>query len=54
VILTEHTRCERGYLPLFARMIREALPASLCEDVRVSTIDDDPLSLFTTTTGGTP
>jgi dinuclear metal center YbgI/SA1388 family protein len=41
VVLTQHTRCERGYLPIFADRLRAALPGV---DVRVSAVDADPLS----------
>lgn len=40
VVLTDHTHCERGYLPLYADRLRAEL-AGL--EVRVSTTDDDPL-----------
>jgi len=40
VVLTDHTHCERGYLPLYAERIRAALPGV---DVVVSQVDDDPL-----------
>ncbi|MBM4290542.1 MAG: Nif3-like dinuclear metal center hexameric protein [Deltaproteobacteria bacterium] len=46
VALTEHTRCERGYLPLLAARLRAALPVGLCESVEVSRVDEDPLSLY--------
>ena len=42
VILTEHTRCERGYLPLFAKQIEQ----NLSVEVKCSTIDDDPLHIW--------
>lgn len=41
VILTEHTNCERGYLPHLAERLRAACPALL---VDVSTRDRDPLA----------
>jgi dinuclear metal center YbgI/SA1388 family protein len=40
VVLTDHTNCERGYLPLFARRLAEALPG--VQIVR-SRLDADPL-----------
>ena len=40
VVLTDHTNCERGYLPHYAARIRAALPGV---EVRVSTTDHDPL-----------
>ena len=42
VVLTDHTNCERGYLPLYADRIR-----SVCPDVTVavSTVDRDPLQV---------
>jgi len=40
VVLTDHTHCERGYLPLYADRIRSGLPGV---DVLVSQVDDDPL-----------
>lgn len=42
VILTEHTRCERGYLPIFAKRLQQELSIN----VKYSTIDDDPLHLW--------
>ena len=43
VVLTDHTNCERGYLPLFAKKLTEALN----DDVvwRVSVDDRDPLEV---------
>jgi hypothetical protein len=42
VVLTDHTNCERGYLPHYAARIRSA-----CPDVTVvvSTVDRDPLQV---------
>jgi len=40
VVLTDHTNCERGYLPHYAERIRRACPGL---DLRVSTVDHDPL-----------
>ena len=42
VILTEHTRCERGYLQYYAKLLRETLNFT----VQCSQVDDDPLRLF--------
>jgi dinuclear metal center YbgI/SA1388 family protein len=42
VILTEHTRCERGYLPIFAQRLQQELSIN----VKYSTMDDDPLHLW--------
>ncbi len=39
VILTDHTNCERGYLPTYARRVEEALGLP----VVVSQVDADPL-----------
>jgi dinuclear metal center YbgI/SA1388 family protein len=39
VILTDHTHTERGYLPILARQLEDALGIQ----TRVSTVDDDPL-----------
>lgn len=41
VVLTEHSNCERGYLPTFAARLRAALPGV---EVHVSGADHDPLS----------
>ena len=43
VILTEHTRCERGFLSRYAHLIRSQIDA----DVICSERDDDPLQLYT-------
>ena len=43
VILTEHSRCERGYLPHYARLITDSTQAQ----VHISRCDDDPLCLYT-------
>ena len=40
MVLTDHTQCERGYLPFYADKIRAALPGV---SVRVSEQDADPL-----------
>ena len=45
VILTEHSRCERGALPIYAQSIREHTGAY----VECSKVDDDPLRLYQTT-----
>ena len=42
VVLTEHSRCERGYLPLYAEWLKQIIG---CE-VYCATTDDDPLTLF--------
>ena len=42
VILTEHSRCERGYLPHYAHLITECTQAQ----VHISRCDDDPLCLY--------
>ena len=42
VILTEHTRCERGYLEILAHRLRKLFSF----DVFISRLDDDPLSLW--------
>lgn len=42
VILTEHTRCERGYLPQYAQRIKAVTGA----EVICSKVDDDPLRLI--------
>ena len=41
VVLTEHTNCERGYLPRFA----ERLAAAAAVEVLVSVCDHDPLAV---------
>jgi putative NIF3 family GTP cyclohydrolase 1 type 2 len=41
VVLTEHTNSERGYLPTFARRLRESSQRRL--SVSVSEVDSDPL-----------
>ncbi len=43
VVLTDHTHCERGYLPLYAERIRIGLPGV---EVVVSQVDDDPLRVI--------
>ena len=43
VVLTDHTQCERGYLPFYADKIRAALPGV---SVRVSERDADPLVIL--------
>lgn len=40
VVLTDHTNCERGYLPHYAARIQAVLPGV---EVRVSVADHDPL-----------
>lgn len=40
VVLTDHTNCERGFLPRLAALISASLPAVRC---RVSALDRDPL-----------
>jgi dinuclear metal center YbgI/SA1388 family protein len=40
VVLTDHTHCERGFLPEYAQRLRNALPSLT---VSVSVLDDDPL-----------
>lgn len=42
VVLTDHTNCERGYLPVLAARLRAALPGL---DVLVSSRDADPLGI---------
>ena len=42
VILTEHTRCERGYLPIFAKMIKAHVECP----VKISNVDEDPLNIW--------
>ena len=42
VVLTDHTNSERGYLPILAQRIRDALPGV---DVSCSQVDADPLSV---------
>ena len=42
VILTEHSRCERGFLTEYARLIRGSIGA----EVLISRVDDDPLWLY--------
>lgn len=42
VILTDHTHCERGYLPHFARMLSASLPGL---NLTISSADEDPLKL---------
>lgn len=46
VVLTEHTRCERGYLEVYAEQLRTHLSADLCTSVTISKRDQDPLSLY--------
>ena len=41
VILCEHTHTERGYLPLFGKILRKALGNGI--DISVSEIDSDPI-----------
>ncbi len=41
VILCEHTNTERGYLPVFAKILRKALGNGV--DIAVSEIDSDPI-----------
>ena len=41
VILCEHTNTERGYLPVFARILQKALGNGV--DIAVSEIDSDPI-----------
>ena len=41
VILCEHTNTERGYLPVFAKILRKALGNGI--DIAVSEIDSDPI-----------
>lgn len=43
VILTEHSRCERGYLQSYQSLIMK----SLAVQVGIAQSDDDPLQLFT-------
>ena len=42
VVLTDHTNCERGYLPQYAARIERACPDLT---VVVSSVDRDPLSV---------
>lgn len=42
VVLTDHTNCERGYLPVLGQRLREACPGL---EVTVSTRDVDPLTI---------
>ena len=42
VVLTEHSRCERGYLSLYAQHIADSTQAQ----VHISRRDDDPLCLY--------
>jgi len=41
VILCEHTNTERGYLPVFAKILRKALGNGI--DISISEIDSDPI-----------
>lgn len=41
VILCEHTNTERGYLPVYAKILRKALGNGI--DIAVSEIDSDPI-----------
>ncbi len=41
VILCEHTNTERGYLPVFAKILRKALGNGI--DICISEIDSDPI-----------
>lgn len=41
VILCEHTNTERGYLPIFGKILRKALGNGI--DISVSEIDSDPI-----------
>jgi len=43
VILCEHTNTERGYLPVFARLLEKALGSGI--DVVISSEDADPISI---------
>lgn len=43
VVLTDHTHCERGYLPHFAKRLRERCPGL---EVIVSERDTDPLAVM--------
>jgi dinuclear metal center YbgI/SA1388 family protein len=42
VVLTDHSNCERGYLPLFAERLRSACPGL---EVSVSQLDAEPLRI---------
>ncbi len=42
VVLTDHTNCERGYLPHYAARIKQSAPHL---SVRVSSTDQDPLAV---------
>lgn len=43
VVLTEHSNCERGFLPRYADQLRAALPGV---DVQISALDVDPLDVW--------
>jgi len=43
VVLTEHSNCERGFLPSYAAQIAAALPGV---DVQISALDVDPLEVW--------
>ena len=43
VILCEHTNTERGYLPLFGKILRKALGSSV--EIAVSAMDADPIRM---------
>ncbi|MBL8618059.1 MAG: Nif3-like dinuclear metal center hexameric protein [Deltaproteobacteria bacterium] len=43
VVLTEHSNCERGFLPRYADQLRAALPGV---DVQISPLDVDPLEVW--------
>ena len=44
VILTDHSHSERGYLPVLAARLAEALASGV--EVRVSEVDADPLRII--------
>jgi dinuclear metal center YbgI/SA1388 family protein len=44
VVLTEHSNCERGFLPRYAAQLRAALPGV---EVQISALDVDPLEVWT-------
>ncbi len=46
IILTEHTNCERGYLSIFAQKLMEGAKSDDGFDVKVSTVDVDPLRIW--------
>lgn len=43
VVLTDHTNCERGFLPHYAARLRDLLPGV---SIACSTVDRDPLAVY--------